>query len=36
MKMENALVASQDAVVSDILAKSGETLAVDQPILEFA
>jgi propionyl-CoA carboxylase alpha chain len=36
MKMENVLVASQDATVGEILAKTGETLAVDQPILQFA
>jgi propionyl-CoA carboxylase alpha chain len=36
MKMENVLVASQDATVSELLASKGESLAVDQPILRFA
>jgi propionyl-CoA carboxylase alpha chain len=36
MKMENILTASQDATVQDVLAKKGESLAVDQPILRFA
>jgi propionyl-CoA carboxylase alpha chain len=36
MKMENVLVASQDATVSEVLAAKGESLAVDQPILRFA
>jgi acetyl/propionyl-CoA carboxylase alpha subunit len=36
MKMENILTATQDATVSEILAKRGESLAVDQPILQFA
>ena len=35
MKMENILVAAQDGVVSKVLAKKGESLAVDQVILEF-
>jgi propionyl-CoA carboxylase alpha chain len=35
MKMENILTATQDGVVADVLAKSGESLAVDQPILSF-
>jgi propionyl-CoA carboxylase alpha chain len=35
MKMENVLVASQDAVVKAIEAKVGDSLAVDQIILEF-
>jgi len=35
MKMENVLFASQDAEVLDILANQGESLAVDQPIIQF-
>jgi propionyl-CoA carboxylase alpha chain len=35
MKMENILVAAQDCVVAEILAKKGESLSVDQPILRF-
>ena len=35
MKMENILTATQDAVVGELLAKKGESLAVDQPILSF-
>jgi propionyl-CoA carboxylase alpha chain len=35
MKMENVLLASQDGEFLDILAKQGESLAVDQPILQF-
>ncbi|HSD60768.1 MAG TPA: acetyl/propionyl/methylcrotonyl-CoA carboxylase subunit alpha [Burkholderiales bacterium] len=35
MKMENILKAEQDGVVANVLAKPGESLAVDQPILEF-
>jgi propionyl-CoA carboxylase alpha chain len=35
MKMENILVASQDAVVARVVASKGESLAVDQVILEF-
>ena len=35
MKMENVLKAEQDCVVAKILAKPGESLAVDQAILEF-
>ena len=35
MKMENSLRATEDSVVSKVLAEQGETLAVDQPILEF-
>ncbi len=35
MKMENILVAQQDRVVARVTANKGETLAVDQPILEF-
>ena len=36
MKMENVLHATSDAVVKKILAREGESLAVDQPIMEFA
>ncbi|MBV8619240.1 MAG: acetyl/propionyl-CoA carboxylase subunit alpha, partial [Curvibacter sp.] len=36
MKMENILFATQDGVVGKILASKGESLAVDQVILEFA
>ncbi|MGK6307803.1 acetyl-CoA carboxylase biotin carboxylase subunit [Variovorax sp. DT-64] len=36
MKMENVLLASQDGVVGSISAAKGESLAVDQVILEFA
>jgi propionyl-CoA carboxylase alpha chain len=36
MKMENILTASQDVTVAEVLAKPGESLSVDQPILRFA
>jgi propionyl-CoA carboxylase alpha chain len=36
MKMENILTAQQDVTVAEILAKPGESLSVDQPILRFA
>jgi propionyl-CoA carboxylase alpha chain len=36
MKMENILVATQDAVVAEVTASQGESLAVDQVILRFA
>ena len=36
MKMENILTATQDGTVAELLAKKGESLAVDQPILSFA
>jgi propionyl-CoA carboxylase alpha chain len=36
MKMENILVAAQDATVAEVLAAQGESLAVDQPIVRFA
>jgi propionyl-CoA carboxylase alpha chain len=36
MKMENILVATQDGVVGEVLAKKGESLTVDQPIIAFA
>ena len=35
MKMENILVAARDGTVAKLLAGKGESLAVDQPILEF-
>jgi pyruvate/2-oxoglutarate dehydrogenase complex dihydrolipoamide acyltransferase (E2) component len=35
MKMENILVAAQDGVVAEVLAAKGESLAVDQVILEL-
>ncbi len=35
MKMENVLFASADGTVGKVLAKQGESLAVDQPIVEF-
>jgi propionyl-CoA carboxylase alpha chain len=35
MKMENILTASQDGTVAELLAKQGESLSVDQPILSF-
>jgi propionyl-CoA carboxylase alpha chain len=35
MKMENVLFATADGVVSKVLAARGESLSVDQPIVEF-
>jgi len=35
MKMENVLTATTDGTVGELLAKTGESLAVDQPILSF-
>jgi propionyl-CoA carboxylase alpha chain len=35
MKMENVLKAERDCVVDALLAKPGESLAVDQPIIGF-
>jgi propionyl-CoA carboxylase alpha chain len=35
MKMQNILKAENDCVVADIMAKSGDSLAVDQPIVRF-
>jgi propionyl-CoA carboxylase alpha chain len=35
MKMENILVAAEDRVVEEVLAKQGDSLAVDQIILRF-
>ena len=36
MKMENVLFAVADGVVGKVLASKGESLSVDQPIVEFA
>ncbi len=36
MKMENVLLAERDATVKTILAREGDSLAVDAPIMEFA
>jgi propionyl-CoA carboxylase alpha chain len=36
MKMENILTATQDGTVKEVLAKTGDSLAVDQPIVSFA
>ncbi|MFN7443780.1 MAG: acetyl-CoA carboxylase biotin carboxylase subunit [Curvibacter sp.] len=36
MKMENVLFAAADGVVAKVLAAKGESLSVDQPIVEFA
>ena len=36
MKMENVLFAAADGVVGKVLAGKGESLSVDQPIIEFA
>jgi propionyl-CoA carboxylase alpha chain len=36
MKMENVLFAAADGVVANVLASKGESLVVDQPIVEFA
>jgi propionyl-CoA carboxylase alpha chain len=36
MKMENVLFAAADGVVGKVLASQGESLSVDQPIIEFA
>jgi propionyl-CoA carboxylase alpha chain len=33
--MENILTATQDGTVGELLAKQGESLAVDQPIMSF-
>jgi propionyl-CoA carboxylase alpha chain len=35
MKMQNVLLAERDGVVGELLAKPGESLAVDQPVLRF-
>ncbi|MEW5887690.1 MAG: acetyl-CoA carboxylase biotin carboxylase subunit [Pseudomonadota bacterium] len=36
MKMENILKAESDCVVAEVMAKQGDSLSVDQPILRFA
>jgi propionyl-CoA carboxylase alpha chain len=36
MKMQNILIAENDCMVAELLAKAGESLSVDQPILRFA
>ena len=36
MKMENVLFAAADGIVGKVLANKGESLTVDQPIIEFA
>jgi len=36
MKMENVLFAAADGVVAKVLAARGDSLTVDQPIVEFA
>jgi propionyl-CoA carboxylase alpha chain len=36
MKMENVLLAERDVTVKKILAKEGDSLAVDAVIMEFA
>ena len=36
MKMENVLVADRDATIAKILAREGDSLAVDAVIMEFA
>ncbi|MBB4844077.1 propionyl-CoA carboxylase alpha chain [Paucibacter oligotrophus] len=35
MKMENILLAERDVKIAEVLAKTGESLSVDQPILRF-
>jgi propionyl-CoA carboxylase alpha chain len=35
MKMENSLRATQDGIVGNVQAQQGDSLAVDQIILEF-
>ena len=35
MKMQNILRAESDCVVADVMAKTGDSLAVDQPIVRF-
>jgi propionyl-CoA carboxylase alpha chain len=36
MKMENVLFAARDGVIGNIVAAKGESLAVDEVILEFS
>jgi propionyl-CoA carboxylase alpha chain len=35
MKMENSLRADEDLVIAKVMAEQGDSLVVDQPILEF-
>jgi len=35
MKMENVLRAARDGKIAKLLANPGDSLAVDQPIIEF-
>ena len=35
MKMENSLRAENDVVITKVMAAEGDSLVVDQPILEF-
>jgi propionyl-CoA carboxylase alpha chain len=35
MKMQNVIQAERDCVVDELLAKQGDSLAVDQPVLRF-
>ena len=35
MKMQNILRAENDGVVAEVMAKAGDSLAVDQPIIKF-
>jgi len=35
MKMQNVILAERDAVVAELLAREGESLAVDQPVMSF-
>ena len=35
MKIHNVILAERDCVVDQLLAKQGESLAVDQPVLSF-
>jgi len=36
MKMQSTIRAENDCVVAELLAKRGDSLSVDQPILRFA
>ena len=35
MKMQNVILAERDATVVDVLAREGDSLAVDQPVISF-
>ena len=35
MKMQNVILAERDATVAEVLAKEGDSLAVDQPVIAF-